>query len=71
MTNDKYSPVTDDRSPVLLFSLADRKRSLDIEQFAKRIRHWTQKKPLKGLFLYRGADLNCRPQGYESCALTS
>ena len=21
--------------------------------------------------LYRGADLNCRPQGYESCALTS
>jgi hypothetical protein len=20
---------------------------------------------------YRGADLNCRPQGYESCALTS
>ncbi len=30
-------------------------------------------KPLfiKDLSLYRGADLNCRPSGYESDALTS
>ena len=48
------------------------KRRYDLDEISSKFNSVIKlKASLKEALQYRGADLNCRPQGYESCALTN
>ena len=60
--------------PVIKMNVKNVNRIHPVSSDNKRIPssfHRKRKASLQWRLLYRGADLNCRPQGYESCALTN